>query len=323
MPALAAKPAFPAALLIPRTGQHAALGRSMERAALLVQGASEKGALLVFDTGGTPEGAAVAAKQALKRKVALICGPVFAAEVRPVIAAVGGRVPVMAFSNDAGLLESGAFLLGISAAQSVSAIMRYARSRGIRRIAVQAGSNGWSGQAAMAAAAAAAAIGVEIVSAPANPGQLLALADNDRPDALLMGTGSDLANAAAALRGSGLQLLGAFQGLDYATEAVAALDGAWLSAPDPVAFGNFARSFEARNGSAPGTIAGLAYDAAAIAATLRRGGGIDRSGLLAASGFKGVCGDVRFRDDGSASRAMAILAVDAGAYRVVDRGVIA
>ncbi len=290
---------------------------------MLLQGANEKSALLVFDTKGTAEGAAAAARQAVRRKASLICGPVFASEVRAVISAVGGRAPVITFSNDAALLESGAFLLGISAAQSVSAILRYARSRGIRRIAVQSESGSWDGQAAAAAAVIASAIGLQIVTAPADITQLLALPTESRPDALLMGTGSELSGAAGALQGSGIQLLGAFQGLDYDPSAIATLDGAWLSAPDPVAFGAFARAFEARNGSAPGTISGLAYDAVAIATALRQAGGIDRSGLLAATGFKGVCGDVRFRDDGSASRAMAILAVEAGAYRVVDRGSMA
>ena len=51
---------------------------------------------------------------------------------------------------------------------------------------------------------------------------------------------------------------------------------------------------------------------------MRRGGGIDRSALLAGSGFKAICGDVRFRDDGSATRNLAVLAVGSGALRTVS-----
>ena len=42
----------------------------------------------------------------------------------------------MTFSNDAGLRESGAFLLGITAEQAVAPLLHYARARGVRSVGV-------------------------------------------------------------------------------------------------------------------------------------------------------------------------------------------
>lgn len=345
----AARTPPPAALLLPLTGAHAALGRSMARAAALAQADDKKG-LFVLDTGGTPAGAGAAAALALKRGAGMILGPVFSPEVRPVLAAVGGRVPVLALSNDATLLEQGAFLLGITADQLVNPLLAYARGRGVRRIAIAAGTSAWDAQVAAAARAAAQRIGLTIVGAaeapppPILPYDISAMGAGARarraadrnaaapdpgtganpgtgPDAeLVSGDVAALAAAARRLKDSGVQLLAVSAGLDADPVMLAALDGAWLCAPDPGVFANFASAYEAQNGSPPGIITGLAYDAAGIAVAVRRGGGTDRSALLTQQGFKGACGDLRFRDDGSAQRTMAILAVDAGRYRLVDHG---
>jgi branched-chain amino acid transport system substrate-binding protein len=304
--AWAAKAPLPAALLLPLTGPHAALGRSMARAGALAQGDDKKG-LFVLDTGGTPAGATIAAAEALKRGAALILGPVFSAEVQPVIDSVAGRVPVISFSNDAALLERGAFLLGITADQAVAPLLAYARGRGVQRIAIAAGPTSWDTQVAAAAARTAERTGLTIVTSEADA-------------QLVSGDPAAMAKAARAIKASGVQMLGASAALDADPALLAALDGAWLSAPDPAAFADFATAYEGQNGSPPGVIAGLAYDAVRIATLLRQSGGADRSALLAAQGFRGVCGDLRFRDDGSAQRTMAILAVDAGRYRLVDHG---
>ncbi len=276
----------------------------MERAAALAQGGSDGGghrddAIRVYDTGGTPEGAAVAARAARKAGATIVLGPVFAREVPAVLGAVGRDIPVVTFSNDAALVESGVFLLGLTARQSVATILGYAAQRGVRRVAIAGGPDqGWGAQARVAALAVAPAVGIEL--APE-------LMRDPLPDALLALDPATLASTATRLNGQGVQLLGAFQGLDLAPDLLTRIDGAWMAAPDPIGFAAFARAYEQRNGSAPGTIAALAYDAAGIALQLFRGGGTDRSALLSSGGFKAVCGNVRFHEDGSAARALAIL----------------
>jgi ABC-type branched-subunit amino acid transport system substrate-binding protein len=305
-------------LLVPLTGAHAALGRSMARAGGLAQGKDASG-LIVLDTGGTPEGAAAAAAAALKKGARLILGPLGAAEVAPVVSVAGG-VPVLAFSNDLALRESGAFLLGVTADQAVGPLLNYARSRGVRRLGLLAGADAWGVQVAAAATLAAQREGMDLAVAPAGTALAGYLRGADAPDALL--ASGDLAAAARAVDDTGVQLLGAFAGLDSAPAALAQIEGAWLSAPDPSGFRTFADAFEQANGVAPGLITGLAFDAANIALTLRKAGSLDRSALLSGRSFDGVCGAVRFRADGSAARAMAVLAVTKGNYLLAAPGAV-
>lgn len=287
----------------------------MARAGAMATGKDEKG-LIVLDTGGSPAGAAAAAKAALKRGARMILGPLGRDEVAPVVAAAGA-VPVVTFSNDLGLRESGAFLLGITADQAVMPLLRYARSRGVKRLAMVPGNGSWGAQVGTAAAETARREGLVLASAPAT-GLDAYLRGDSAPDALLVS--GDMAAAGAAARGTGVQLLGAFAGLDPDPALLAAIDGAWLSAPDPAGFATFADGFEQANGVAPGVIAGLAFDAATIATVLRKAGSTDRSALLSGRTFDGVCGAVRFRADGSAARAMAILAVTRGRYLLAQPG---
>ena len=151
------------ALLLPLTGEAADLARSMAQAAVLAQGTDAgKRALPVFDTRGTPEGAAAAAVAALKAGAPLLLGPLFAREIAAVAAAAGGA-PVLAFSNDAWCrARIGAFLLGVTAAQSVEAVLGYARRRGVRRVAMIAEPGGWGEQAGAAARLVAGDVGIEL-----------------------------------------------------------------------------------------------------------------------------------------------------------------
>jgi ABC-type branched-subunit amino acid transport system substrate-binding protein len=309
----ATKPVFPAALLVPVSGEHAALGRSMERAAMLAQGKSDPKSLAVFDTRGTPEGAAAAARAARHAGARILLGPVLAREVRPVVAVAGADVPVLAFSNDAALRESGAFVLGLTAAQIVSAVMRYAVGRGVRRVAVGGAATAWGSQVRSAAIEAGRAGRMDVIDWPGN-----GLPDADSmPDALLMSDADTLARTAPLLVDKGVQMLGAFSGFDWGGETLRALDGTWLAAPDPAGFAAFADTFEDRVGGSPGIIAGLAYDAMSIVLQMRQRGGVDRSALLAAASYKGVCGTLHFREDGSAARSLAILEIKSAALHTI------
>jgi branched-chain amino acid transport system substrate-binding protein len=314
-------------LLVPLSGPSAAIGLTMQRAATLVQ--PPKGdEMLIFDTGGTPAGAAAAATQAVRRGARIILGPLFAAETRPVLSAVAGRIPVVAFSNDAALLDSGAFLLGITASQTVSAILQYARGRGIRRTALMAAESGWGAQVSAAADRLQGELGVEIVRLPQglsaeNPTSLMnALrgGGGELPDALMVAEGGGpFAAAGRALAGSGVQLLGTTQALDYAPAALAAARGAWLSAPDPAGLATFMTLYQGKNGGAPGNLAALAYDGASIVEAIRATGRIDRDALLATTRFPAASGAIRFRADGSAVREMGILVAGPDGYTMVDQ----
>jgi ABC-type branched-subunit amino acid transport system substrate-binding protein len=308
-----------AALLLPLTGASAAMGLSMERAAALLQSAGKKDeATFAIDTGGSAEGAGAAARTAAKRGAQILIGPLFAAETRAVMAATG--LPVLSFSNDESLAGGGAFLLGVTATQSVSAILGYARRRGVRKVAVLGGTTPWATQGMAAVERLRGSFGLDIATiAPGAPNLLAAMraAGGDLPDALLVTDNGDaLPNAARALQGSGVQLLGSQQ----TSDALAAqATGAWVPGLDPHALADFADRYRARTGSTPGSIAALAFDGAAIVETLRATGLVDRAAILAASGFAGATGPIRFRADGTAQRELAILVAGQDGYSAVDK----
>lgn len=309
----------PVALLLPLTGPSANLGLSMARAASLVPPGVKVPAAMTIDSG---PGAAIAAQAAVKRGARMLLGPLFAADVRPVVAAVAGRVPVLAFSNDTGLLDSGAFVLGITASQLASAVLRYGRQRGLRRIGLLAGSDAWAGQVTAAMTRLQGELGYELVPV-ARPADLAGLGaalgriPGGAPDALLVAdAGAGFVAAARGLAGSGVQLLGMMQAVDYAPAALQAMAGAWIAAPDPAAFGTFATAYQAQHGGTPGTIAALAYDAVGIVGALRAAGRLDRTGLLALEGYRGVTGTLKFRSDGSCVRELSILVAGPDGYEV-------
>ncbi|RYE01566.1 MAG: hypothetical protein EOP61_10890 [Sphingomonadales bacterium] len=300
----------PIALLVPLTGPRARLGSSMRQAALLAENGQF---VLSFDTGGTAAGAAAAAAKALKAKVALILGPLTAEEVPAVSSTIAGRVPVISFSNDSVLRAPNTWIFGITAGQVTSAILRYARTRGVRSIAVIDDGTAWSAAATLAAGRMESELGVSIHAMTV--GQPL---PDPAPDAVLLpGSGEAMLATARRLSGSGVQLLATLQGLDHRPQALEALDGAWIASPDPGAFGAFAAEFEARNGGGAGTITALAYDAAGIANALRKAGKLGGEGLLDSKGFNCVTGPVRFRTDGSVARDFAILVARGQGYEPV------
>lgn len=305
----------PVALLLPLTGERAALGLSMSRAAALAE--NDAKLMPVFDTGSTATGAASAATAALKGGAAMILGPLTAWETTAVAGVAGAKVPVIAFTNNATAGGNGAYVFGLTPAQATSAVLRYARSRGVRSVVVIGDGTAWSTAAVETANRVQRDLGLDVRVMTVAQGSPLPAA-GDPPDAVLLpGSGDAVLAAARNLKGSGVQLLGTFQALDDRPSALDALDGAWIAAPDPAAFGTFSAEFEAKNGAGAGALTALAYDAAKIARTLRDGGRLDRAGLLGTESFACVTGAVRFRTDGSCSRDLAIVVAGAGGYTSV------
>jgi branched-chain amino acid transport system substrate-binding protein len=304
----------PVALLLPLSGPRAALGLSMRQAALLADSGPE---LIAYDTGGTVAGAALTAQNALKGKAAMILGPITAEEATAVAAQTAGRVPVIAFSNNAVARAPGTFIFGITPAQVTSAILRYARSRGVKNVVVIDDTSPWSAAAALAAGRIQGEIGIDVRVLQVTPGQPLP-PSGDAPDAVLLpGSGEAVLAAARNLKSTGIQLLGTVQALDHRPAALEVLDGAWIASPDPATFGKFAGEFRARHGGDPGALAALAYDASGIVKVLRDKGTLGAAGLLAETSYPCVTGNARFRTDGSVARELAILVAGPEGYKPV------
>jgi hypothetical protein len=130
------KPVIKVGVLLPLTGAHAKLGQGMLNAAQLAlfSMASDEMALLPFDTKGTPEGAAQAARQALAGGARLILGPIFSTSVQAVAPVAQARgVQVVSFSNNRAVAGNGVYVMGFAPESQVRRVMAYARNRGLRR----------------------------------------------------------------------------------------------------------------------------------------------------------------------------------------------
>ena len=129
------------ALLLPLSGQNAALGSAMLDAAqmALFDVADERLELLPRDTQGRPDAAAEAARGAVADGARLIIGPLLAGEVgavKPI--AHAANVPVLAFSTAVQLAGDGTYLMGFLTRQEVERVTNFAHGKGVDRFAVLA-----------------------------------------------------------------------------------------------------------------------------------------------------------------------------------------
>lgn len=344
------------ALLVPQSGPNADLGKSMLEAAQLAlfETGSEQLTLVPRDTGGTPQGAANAARAAIGEGAKLILGPLLATEVEAVKApAHDANVPVIAFSTATQLAGGNVFLMGFLPKQEVQREVAFARERSLGRFAALAPNTPYGhlmGEALRDAATqgggtvadieyfdprapnAAAVVqrltgrattaGLTPVGAPAAaPGPVGGF------DALLLPEGGDVLKALARqVRQAGLdpaqvRLLGSGLWDDPATVGEPALVGGWFAASPPDARAQFEAKFRTTYGHAPPRLASLSFDAAALAAVLAKNGGADpftTDAILNPRGFAGVDGLFRFTPDGLVQRGLAVIEVGPQGNTVVS-----
>lgn len=305
------------ALLVPLTGPSAAVGQSLSRAAAMAWSTAstdKADGLILLDTGSDAAGAASAAQQAMRQGAGLILGPLLSAETRSVVDTVKGGIPVLSFSNDEALTASGAYLMGLTPSQPISAILTYAARRGVRRVAVIGGVSAWSAQGVAAAERARSTTGLTIkvlATAPQSASMLLDAIriGGELPDAVLATeVGPDFAATAHMVQGSGVQLLGCAQAIDPMAPPPAAMN-AWLAGLAPAPLARFAQDYQARYSSPAGSIAALGYDAALIALGLRTGGAGTHDAMLSAGGFTSVTGALRFGAGRTLIRDLSIMVV--------------
>ena len=308
---------LPAALLVPLSGPRARLGQIMASAARLVEGQNGVNPkIAILDTQGTPAGAVKAARQALSRKSRILLGPLLAGPTRAVLKAVGTQVPVVSFSNDANIARAGGYVFGITIRQSAETMFGFAANRGLKSVAVITPPGIYGQRAIEVSRSVAANLGMAFfrpVVQSASQGLLRSLKNNNNgrlPDAVyLPSAGKNLPGYARALALSNIQVMGSLQWSSIAPETLPDLDGAWFAAPDPIGNQRFQQDFQNRTGARAGILAGLAYDATAMALFLGRSRQAMAKGLVRPQGFKGVLGPYRFNADGTCARGLSVLSV--------------
>ncbi len=321
------------ALLVPLSGDNAAVGRSIANAttmALLDTNAEN----LRITTYDTATGASSAAARAIADGNKLILGPL----LRDDVAAVSARarpadVPLLTFSNDTSVAAPDVFVMGHVPEQSVQRTVAYSASKGARRFAALLPNGEYGRRAGDALSAALGRAGGSLVATErydrGNTSIVSAarrLTEGGGFDAVLIAEGQRLsALAANMLKESDAQvvILGTelWSGEAGVAES-ASLNGALFSAVSDNRYRQFVTSYESRFGEQPYRIATLGYDAVLLTLRIARdwsvGSDFPTARMLANDGFLGLDGPFRFRSDGVGERAMEVRQVGNGAVSVVD-----
>ena len=321
------------ALLVPLSGDNAAVGRSIANAttmALLDTNAEN----LRITTYETATGAGTAAARAISDGNKLILGPLLREDVEPILArARPADVPLVSFSNDTSVAEPDVFVMGHVPEQSIARTVEYARAQGARRFAALIPGGDYGRRAAEAFTQSVARVGGTLVATERyDRGNTSIVSAAERLkakggyDAVLIADGARLAAmAAGALKEGGAQvfILGTELWSGEASLAnSSAMRGAWFSAVSDQRYRQFVSSYESRFGEEPYRIATLGYDAVLLALRIARdwqpGRDFPAGRMLASDGFLGLDGPFRFHSTGIGERAMEVRQIGNGTISVVD-----
>jgi len=250
-------------------------------------------------------------------------------------------VNVISFSTDSSVAGGPVFVSGFLPETEAARIVSFAAARGYGRIGVFYPYTPYGEAALRGAGEGGYASGARVVTQSGYDRTFQGIQEAAEPFA---GAAFDSGVSAILLpeSGKGLQTVAAFMdygGLDpaqvrylglgqwnaSATLQEPTLRGGWFPAPDPDRLDTFAGLYSVRYGARPPFIAVLGYDAVQVAGQLlseaRYTGSRSPFGhreLTRPGGFQGALGPLRFRPDGQAERAMAILEVGNGSFEVVD-----
>ena len=319
------------ALLLPLSGQNAALGQSLANATTmaLLDTNAQSVRITSYDTAAGP---AAAAAQAMKDGNRLVLGPIVAAEVAPVAAAVRARgVPLITYSNEASVAARDVFVMGNLPENSVARTVGYAASRGVRRYALLAPNGDYGTRLRGAYAAAITAAGGTLVTSEgydrANTSVVSAarrLKVRGGFDAVLIADGPRFAALAAPqLKAPGVRILGTelWSG-EASISATPALRGAWYSAVSDARFRQFSESYKTRFGAAPWRTATQGYDSVLLTVRIARewkpGTVFPTARLSDSGGFLGLDGPFRFGVNGVSERALEVREVRAGGVTIAS-----
>lgn len=328
-------------LILPLSGAGNAgiVGQSMKNAAemALAEFQNPDLQLLVKDDTGTPQGAQMAAQQAVGEGAEIILGPLFALSVSGVAQQARARnIPVIAFSTDASVAGQGVYLLSFLPESDVNRVIDYASGTGKRSFAALLPENAYGNVveatfkqavsrrgARMAAFEKYSTDPAQMQNAVRNVAQALGSADAlllaDDGDVLVQ-LSNQLASAGADLKR--VQLLGTGLWDNPKVFADPRLQGGYYAAPDPSGYRAFAKRYRGKYGQDPVRTATLAYDAVALVAALSRvssgGPRFSADVLTNASGFTGIDGLFRFRPNGTNERGLAVLRAAPGGGQIAS-----
>ncbi|WP_295811626.1 penicillin-binding protein activator [uncultured Nitratireductor sp.] len=325
------------ALLLPLTaeGNASRIAAELKNAALLAMddAGMQTLELVIKDTGGTTEGAAAAATQAVAEGSSAVLGPLFSANVRAAAPALRTtQTPMIAFSSDRAAASSGVYLNSFLPQAVVRRTLSYAEDQGVRSV-VAILPEGAAGDVAEAearrtmletggeltAVARYAYDNMSVYEAVQSVADALRTADA----VFVPDGGSSPATIVTTMTETGIdvsskKILGTGQWTS-ANLADPALQGGWFADTDQGRVDAYKQRYQTRFGTAPALTSALAYDTVVLVANIAKGGGgIPRHALETPVGFNGYAGLFRFTGDGTAERGYAIYEVREGRPQIID-----
>ena len=323
------------ALLVPMTGENAAVGQSIANAAnmALLDTNAQNLRVTAYDTNAD---VGSAANKAIADGNKLILGPLLSENIPEVAAAARrAKVPVISFSNDATAGGRDVFIMGTLPGQSVERTVKYAMAQGIRSYGALVPRGEYGQRASSALMSSVRAGGGSVVametydrSATSLSAAAQKLREKGGYQAVLIADGGRMASQAAPLlKGdagvSAPRVLGTelWSG-ESVIASTPALRGAWFSAVADTRFSQFAKSYKSRFGGQPYRIATLGYDAVLLTLRVTRewkpGTPFPTGKLFDKGGFLGLDGAFRFGKDGVIERALELREVRAGSVDVIS-----
>ncbi len=313
------------AFLAPLSGQAGGAGQALLNAAQMAafDMGGERFVLQPYDTGGTPSGAAAAARQALSQGTRLILGPLYGNATRAVgPVAAGAGVNVVSFSTDPGVAGGNVFVMGYMLREQVDRVVTFAMSEGRSRFGVLAPATTYGQAAARTLGQQVRARGGEVMATqtynPDNPDLREPARAMSGADAILVPDSGDGLRAAANglafvdIDSRAARMMGTMLWDDPGLWRESALAGGVFPAPSRSSLDKFESRYQQAFGAAPPDLAVLGYDAVALAAVLSQSGGgasFDRATLTSAAGFSGAAGIFRFRPDGTVQRGLSVMEI--------------
>ena len=334
---------IPVALLVPQSSEGTAqIAADLENAARLAVAQLDdlQIDLRVYDTAGDAQVAAGVARQAVDDGAKIIIGPLYAEAANAVGTAVAeDGINVLSFSNNTTIAGGNVFVLGKTFENTANRIVAFADEQGKAR-AMVIHSDRIDGQMGLNAFQSAAAnSSLRIVSAQSfelsqesvvNTVPLIrASAEIEDVDTLFLTSSSAgaLPLLAQLLPEAGLdptqiQYVGLTR-WDIPTQTLElnGLQGGWFAVPDLTRTENFSAQFQEQFDNRPHQLASLAFDGVAAIGALAQEGFSDiltREALTQPSGFQGVDGIFRLKDDGTNERGLAIATVQDKQVLIID-----
>ncbi len=333
-------------VLLPLSGNNAALGQAMLNAAqmALFEVGHNSFELIPRDTQGTAAGAQSAAREVLAEGAQLVLGPVFSDSVRAAksITRAAG-VNMVAFSTDWALADNTTYMMGFLPFDQVARITSYAAGNGIRNVGVFAPSSDYGDAVINAYNSVSYKSGINTAqmkrfsaNAPLDPAVRsfsgMAPGQSAPLQAIFMPVGGAQASQISALATQNglpndqVKRLGTGLWEDDSLARDPNMNGAWFAAPSPNLRKGFERRYFETYGESAPRLTTLAYDATALAAVLARNGlqnggarpSFDSAAIQNANGFAGIDGIFRFRDGGLVERGLAVLEFRNGQTRILD-----